>query len=92
VIKLITITVDVAAPVEGKANKHWWIVFSIALTAFLWGIAVFIHCIYRNGTWGLNKTVGWAWDITLRLVGWYWSCWNFNFCGIIIPSAMENGN
>jgi molybdopterin-containing oxidoreductase family membrane subunit len=31
--------VDVAAPVEGKANKHW-IVFSIALTAFLWGIAV----------------------------------------------------
>jgi molybdopterin-containing oxidoreductase family membrane subunit len=27
--------VDVAAPVEGKANKHWWIVFSIALTAFL---------------------------------------------------------
>jgi molybdopterin-containing oxidoreductase family membrane subunit len=29
------VTVDVAAPVEGKANKHWWIVFSIALTAFL---------------------------------------------------------
>ncbi|MCX8482220.1 MAG: hydrogenase, partial [Crocinitomicaceae bacterium] len=27
------ITVDVAAPVEGKANKHWWIVFSIALAA-----------------------------------------------------------
>jgi molybdopterin-containing oxidoreductase family membrane subunit len=23
--------VDVAAPVEGKTNKHWWIVFSIAL-------------------------------------------------------------
>jgi molybdopterin-containing oxidoreductase family membrane subunit len=29
------VTVDVAAPVEGKTNKHWWIVFSIALTAFL---------------------------------------------------------
>jgi molybdopterin-containing oxidoreductase family membrane subunit len=29
------VTVDVAAPVEGKANKHWWIVFSIALAAFL---------------------------------------------------------
>jgi molybdopterin-containing oxidoreductase family membrane subunit len=28
------VTVDVAAPVEGKTNKHWWIVFSIALTAF----------------------------------------------------------
>ena len=21
------VTVDIAAPVEGKANKHWWIVF-----------------------------------------------------------------
>ena len=29
------VTVDVAAPVEGLANKHWWIVFTIALTAFL---------------------------------------------------------
>ena len=25
------VTVDVAAPVEGKANKSWWIVFSISL-------------------------------------------------------------
>ena len=31
------VTVDVAAPVEGKANKQWWIVFSISLIAFLWG-------------------------------------------------------
>ena len=29
------VTVDVAAPVEGKANRQWWIVFGIALTAFL---------------------------------------------------------
>jgi molybdopterin-containing oxidoreductase family membrane subunit len=32
------VTVD-SAPVEGKANKHWWIVFSIALTASF-GVAV----------------------------------------------------
>jgi molybdopterin-containing oxidoreductase family membrane subunit len=38
------VTVDVAAPVEGKANKHWWIVFSIAL-AFLWGIACIIYTV-----------------------------------------------
>ena len=25
------VTLDVVAPVEGKANKLWWIVFSIAL-------------------------------------------------------------
>ncbi len=59
------VTVDVAAPVEGKANKSWWIVFSIALFAFLWGIGCIIYTISTGiGTWGLNKTVGWAWDIT----------------------------
>jgi molybdopterin-containing oxidoreductase family membrane subunit len=46
------VTVDVAAPVEGK-NKHWWIVFSIALTAFLWGIAC-IHRINRNRNMGIK--------------------------------------
>ena len=59
------VSVDVAAPVEGKANKSWWIVFSIALAAFLWGIGCIIYTISTGiGTWGLNKTVGWAWDIT----------------------------
>ena len=32
------VTRDVAAPVEGTANKQWWIVFSIALVACLWRI------------------------------------------------------
>ena len=59
------VSVDVAAPVEGKANKQWWIVFSISLAAFLWGIGCIIYTISTGiGTWGLNKTVGWAWDIT----------------------------
>jgi len=59
------VTVDVVAPVEGKANKSWWIVFSIALLAFLWGIGCITYTITTGiGTWGLNKTVGWAWDIT----------------------------
>jgi len=59
------VTVDVAAPVEGRANKQWWTVFSIALAAFLWGIACITYTISTGiGTWGLNKTVGWAWDIT----------------------------
>ena len=59
------VTVDVAKPIEGKANKSWWIVFSIALAAFLWGIGCIIYTISTGiGTWGLNKTVGWAWDIT----------------------------
>ncbi|MBP0904660.1 NrfD/PsrC family molybdoenzyme membrane anchor subunit [Mariniflexile gromovii] len=59
------VTVDVAKPVEGKANKQWWIVFGISLAAFLWGIGCILYTISTGiGTWGLNKTVGWAWDIT----------------------------
>ncbi|GHA24215.1 molybdopterin oxidoreductase [Salinimicrobium marinum] len=59
------VTVDVAAPVEGKANKTWWIVFSIALVAFLWGLGCIIYTVSTGiGVWGLNRTVGWAWDIT----------------------------
>lgn len=59
------VSVDIAAPVEGRANKQWWIVFSISLAAFLWGIGCIIYTISTGiGTWGLNRTVNWAWDIT----------------------------
>ncbi len=59
------ITVDVAAPVEGKANKLWWIAFSIALIAFLWGLGAIIYTIGTGiGVWGLNNKINWAWDIT----------------------------
>ena len=59
------VTLDIVAPVEGRANKQWWIVFSIAVAAFLWGIGCIIYTISTGiGSWGLNKTVGWAWDIT----------------------------
>jgi len=59
------VTVDIAAPVEGKANKSWWIVFSIALAALAWGVGCIIYTVSNGiGSWGLNKTVNWAWDIT----------------------------
>jgi len=59
------VTLDVAAPVEGKANKSWWIAFTIALVAFIWGLGCITYTVSTGiGTWGLNKTVGWAWDIT----------------------------
>jgi Ni/Fe-hydrogenase subunit HybB-like protein len=59
------ITKDIAKPVEGKANKYWWILFSLSLVLFLWGVACMAYTIGTGiGAWGLNKTVNWAWDIT----------------------------
>jgi molybdopterin-containing oxidoreductase family membrane subunit len=59
------VTVDIARPIEGRANKMWWIVFSIALVAFLWGLGCIIYTISTGiGVWGLNNTIEWAWDIT----------------------------
>ena len=59
------ISKDIAAPVEKPADRSWWIVFGISLTMFLWGLGCISYTIGTGiGTWGLNKTVGWAWDIT----------------------------
>ena len=59
------ITQDIARPVEGKANKWWWALFLFSLAAFLWGLGCMAYTIGTGiGVWGLNKTVGWAWDIT----------------------------
>ena len=59
------ITVDIARPVEGKANKLWWFVFGVSLLLFFWWILCVGYTVGTGiGVWGLNKTVGWAWDIT----------------------------
>src|ERR1700759_345429 len=59
------ITNDVLKPVENMPTKAWWIGFTIAsLGACLWVFAVSYTFWYGIGSWGLNKTVGWAWDIT----------------------------
>ena len=59
------ITIEIAKPVEGKANKYWWILFSLSAILMLWGFACIAYTIGTGiGVWGLNRTVNWAWDIT----------------------------
>ncbi len=59
------ITVEIARPVEGKANKYWWILFTLSAILMLWGFACMAYTIGTGiGVWGLNTTVNWAWDIT----------------------------
>jgi predicted flap endonuclease-1-like 5' DNA nuclease/Ni/Fe-hydrogenase subunit HybB-like protein len=59
------ITEDVCRPIEDKAPRMWYILFGIALIIGLYGIGCILYLLGTGvGVWGLNKTVGWAWDIT----------------------------
>ena len=59
------ITVDIARPIETSANKWWWSLFIVSVIAMLWGFGCIAYTIGTGvGVWGLNNTVGWAWDIT----------------------------
>ncbi len=59
------ITEDVCRPIEDKAPKMWYILFTIAAIIGLYGVGTILYLLGTGiGTWGLNKTIGWAWDIT----------------------------
>ena len=59
------ITNDIVTPIENKAPKGWYILIGISGLVALWGIGNILYLIGVGiGTRGLNKTVGWAWDIT----------------------------
>lgn len=59
------ITNDVVDPIENKAPKGWYILMAISGIIALYGIGLILYLIGTGiGVWGLNKTVGWAWDIT----------------------------
>ena len=61
----------------------------------LWGVGCMIYTITTGiGVWGLNKTVGWAWDIT-NFVWWV----GIGHAGTLISAVlllfrqkMENGD
>jgi len=56
---------DVLGPVEGKPSRSWYYCFIVAVTLLIIGVCAVTYQILTGiGTWGLNKTVGWAWDIT----------------------------
>ena len=59
------ITDDVVGPIVNKAPKTWYILITITSIIAIYGIGCILYLIGTGiGVWGLNKTVGWAWDIT----------------------------
>jgi molybdopterin-containing oxidoreductase family membrane subunit len=59
------ITDDIIAPIEGKANRLWYVLFTIASLGWTWGVGCLAYTIGVGiGAWGSNNGVDWAWDIT----------------------------
>ena len=56
---------DIAGRVEQRPTVTWMLAMAVSLALLLaGGYAVAITLWDGIGMWGLNKTVGWAWDIT----------------------------
>jgi Ni/Fe-hydrogenase subunit HybB-like protein len=59
------VTRDIARPLEGRPSRLWWGAVTVSAAALLVGVAAVAYQIATGiGTWGLNRTVGWAFDIT----------------------------
>jgi Ni/Fe-hydrogenase subunit HybB-like protein len=59
------VTEDVCRQVEGAPSTLWKFCFGFSLIIFSVGcFSLFKTWTVGLGVWGLNKTVGWAWDIT----------------------------
>ena len=59
------VTRDVCRPLEGKPTLLWWAALLASSRLLAVGaVAVTYQVATGIGTWGLNQTVGWAFDIT----------------------------
>src|SRR3990167_5208520 len=59
------VTRDICAPMDRRPTALWWSAFGLSSAALILGVVTVWYQIATGiGTWGLNKTVGWAFDIT----------------------------
>lgn len=59
------VTHDICQLLEQRPGRGWWVVFAVSLALLAGGIVATAHTVMTGiGTWGLNKTIGWAFDIT----------------------------
>src|ERR1700741_56055 len=56
---------DISRQVEGAPPRLWWAAFGVSNVVLAFGLYCMGYLLWNGvGVWGLNKTVGWAWDIT----------------------------
>jgi Ni/Fe-hydrogenase subunit HybB-like protein len=59
------VTADICATLERRASGWWWLSFLLAFSALIIGVMAVTYQLFTGiGTWGLNRSVGWAFDIT----------------------------
>jgi len=59
------LTEEICAPMERRPTAKWWAAFTVAFAMLCLGVGMVSYEIATGiGVWGLNKTVGWAFDIT----------------------------
>ena len=59
------ITEDLCAPTERTPSKAWVLAIIAAVSALTFGVVCILITIWIGiGTWDLNRTIGWGWDIT----------------------------
>jgi molybdopterin-containing oxidoreductase family membrane subunit len=59
------VTADVSAPLHRRPNRLWFVAFALSCAMLLVGVASVGYLFLTGiGVWGLNRTVGWAFDIT----------------------------
>lgn len=59
------VTAEIARPMEVRPGRAWWAAFLAASSALTLGAVLIGYTIATGiGVWGLNRTVGWGYDIT----------------------------
>ncbi|MBT8326662.1 MAG: polysulfide reductase NrfD [Bacteroidia bacterium] len=59
------VTEDICRPIENKPTSSWWMGFIIALVFLFVLVLTLTWTVWEGiGTWNVNKSVMWGWDIT----------------------------
>ena len=59
------ISEDIVGPIERKPGRMWYVGFIFSVLLLCFGIFSVSWAVYWGlGTWGVNRTIGWGWDIT----------------------------